>query len=95
MCVGSFHFNCCQCGRADSADPNTPRGRDELCFRCHIGGISFAFRGPTGGRESFHSETLASVTNETVAAARAQGREVRPKTKINGAFSVKPSAVAK
>lgn len=89
-----LHFDCSECGRPDSADPTTPRGREELCFRCHVKGISFKFVGPTGGRESFHSQTISEVANETVAAARAQGREVRPKTKVGGTAFTAPSKVA-
>lgn len=85
--VSVFHFHCVECGKPDSADADSARAREELCFKHHIQGISFKFVGPTGGKESFHSETTASVTDEAVRAARAQGREIRPKNKVNGAFS--------
>jgi hypothetical protein len=85
--VKQIHFECSECARYDSADPNTPRGREQLCFRCHIQGVSFKFVGPTGGRESFHNETISQVTDDAVRSAREQGREIRPKNKVNGAFS--------
>lgn len=84
--MGTFHFNCVECGKPDSADADSARAAEELCFKHHIKGIGFAFRGATGGRESFHSQTIAEVQRETIEGARAQGREVRPKNKVNGAF---------
>lgn len=79
--MGSFSFECEECGKPTTANADDMR-RGELCYRCHIGGLSFAIRGPQGGRESFHNQTIKEVQDETVSGAAAQGREVRPKTKV-------------
>ena len=79
--MGSFSFECEECGRPTTVEADDAR-RGEICFKCHIGGLSFAFRGPQGGKESFHSDTIKEVQDETVRSAAAQGRTVRPKTKV-------------
>lgn len=82
----SFVYECIQCGREDHAEPDLPRAKDELCYRCYVQGIRFTFRGARGGRDSFHSDTISEVQKEIVDGAAAQGRTVRPKNKVNGAF---------
>ena len=84
--MSTFQYDCVECGEPTEADVNSPRGREELCYKHYVKGISFAFRGPQGGKESFHNDTIRSVVDDTVSAAKAQGREVRPKNKVNGAF---------
>jgi hypothetical protein len=79
--MGSFSFDCEECGKATTAGADDMR-RGELCYRCHLGGLSFGFRGAKGGRESFHSETIKEVQDATVKGAAEQGREVRPKSKV-------------
>jgi hypothetical protein len=90
--VSTVQFECDECGEPTEADIKSARSREQLCYKHYVKGIKFALRGPQGGRESFHNDTIASVTREAVDAARAQGREIRPKNKVNGAFSVKPAA---
>lgn len=82
----SLVYDCSECGRPDSADVDLPRARDELCYRCYVKGIRFAFRGAQGGRESFHEDTIAETQRKIVQGAAEQGRTVRPKNKVNGAF---------
>lgn len=65
---------------------NSAQCRDELCYKHYVKGIRFSFRGARGGRESFHDETIGEAQRKIVASAAEQGREVRPKTKTNGAF---------
>lgn len=89
--MSTFQFDCVECGEPSEADVNSPRGRDELCYKHYVKGIRFAFRGPTGGRESFHNETIPGVIRESVSAAEAQGRKVRPKTKVGGTAFTPPS----
>ena len=79
--MGSFSFECEECGRHTTVGADEAR-RGEVCFKCHIQGVSFGFRGAKGGRESFHSDTIREVQDETVKSAAAQGREVRPKNKV-------------
>lgn len=89
--MSTFQFDCAECGEPSEADVNSPRGRDELCYKHYVKGIRFAFRGVQGGRESFHDDTMRSVQNEIVSSAAAQGREVRPKTKVGGTAFTAPS----
>lgn len=84
--MSTFTFECVECGKTASAEPGSPQAAEELCYGHYVKGISFSFRGATGGRESFHNETIADVQRETLSAAAESGREVRPKSKINGAF---------
>lgn len=34
------------------------------CYRCHLRGLSFTFRGAYANRESFHDETIAEVQRD-------------------------------
>lgn len=82
--MSTFEFDCAECGEPSEADVNSPRGRDELCYKHYVKGIRFSFRGPQGGKESFHNDTIRSVQEDIVSSAAAQGREVRPKTTVGG-----------
>ena len=82
----TFSFSCVECGRPDTAEPNTPRAREELCYRDYVKGIRFSFRGVDGGRESFHERTYSDVHRDAQEYSAETGREVRVKSKVNGAF---------
>ena len=79
----SFEYECEECGRIESVQAGEVRNRGLVCFKCHVRGLSFSFRGAQGGRESFHDETIREVQDSIVKGAAEQGREVRPKTKVN------------
>lgn len=81
-----FTFECVECGKPDSAEPNTPRAQEELCYKHYVKGISFALRGVDGGRESFHNRTAADIHRDAATYEKETGRKVRQKSKINGAF---------
>jgi hypothetical protein len=81
--MGTFEYECEECGRVETVQPGDVRSRGLVCFKCHLGGLSFSFRGPQGGKDSFHNDTIKSVQDGIVSSAAAQGREVRPKTKVN------------
>lgn len=89
--MGTFTYDCIECGKTDSAEIDSKRGQAEVCYGCYVKGISFSFRGVRGGRESFHEDTTRSVVKETVDAAAAQGRTVRPKSKVGGTAFTAPS----
>lgn len=84
--MSTFNFDCAECGEPSDADVNSPRGREELCYKHYVKGIKFTFRGTQGGRESFHNDTIASTVAGIEAGAAESGRKVRPKNKVNGAF---------
>ena len=79
----TFEYECEECGRVESVQADDVRSRGLVCFKCHISGLSFSFRGAQGGKESFHNETIREVQDDIVSSAAAQGREVRPKTSVN------------
>jgi hypothetical protein len=81
-----LQFDCAECGDPASAAVNSPQARAELCYRHYVRGIRFTFRGPAGGRQSFKDDTIAGLQREIIQGAAEQGREVRPKNKVNGAF---------
>ena len=80
-------FECLDCGFDGDAPSDSIRAAQQVCFKCGVSGVSVTFRGPTGGRESFHNETIPGVQRETVEAAEVSGREVRQKSRMHGAFS--------
>jgi hypothetical protein len=47
-----------------------------------VKGIGFGFRGPMGGKESFHNHTIREVIEDQKANAAIQGREIVPKTTV-------------
>ena len=67
----------------DEVDIEFDEEASRAAYKAKLKALAFGFRGPTGGRSRFHDETIAGVQRETVEGARAQGREVRPKTKVN------------
>ena len=69
----------CDCGREDTAPAGSPRSLTRTCFKCHVRGVGFRFRGVQGGRESFHEDTVRSVTEETFHNAKIAGVELEPK----------------
>lgn len=81
--MATFEYECEECGRLESVQADEVRSRGLVCFKCHLGGLSFSFRGAQGGKDSFHNDTIKEVQNGIVSAAASQGREVRPKTKVN------------
>ena len=60
----NVHFVCLSCGRHGEAERGIPRQLTSTCFACHAKGVGLRLVGPTGGRESFHDETVASVTEK-------------------------------
>lgn len=83
----TFTFECVECGKTDSAEPNSPRAREELCYKHYVKGIRFTFRGVDGGRESFHNRTVEDIHRDAKSYEAETGRKVRVKSQVNGAFA--------
>lgn len=68
---------------------NLESASPESCFRCRVQGARFGF---SGGRESFHGNslvggTIASDNRHTVAEARSKGHDPVPVKNGEGAFT--------
>lgn len=67
----------CECGASFEADEMPRRG--PVCFKCHVRGVSFGFRGGgTYGRKAFSATTNKEVRDEIVREGRANGYDPQP-----------------
>lgn len=72
-----MELSCEECGSAFHVDEMPNRGA--VCFKCHIGGLTFRFIGGGGyGKRAFHDNTIGEVQREIVESAKAEGITARP-----------------
>lgn len=72
-------MTCVDCGNEITKDLSSAVRRGGTCFRCHVAGIKWGFRGAGGGRDSFHNETIRELQDEVKRGAAEDGVKIEPK----------------